>query len=127
MVAAVEKAKAKARKALEGTYDGICTVIERQYIKDEKTKIKRLKEIEVIKDQPCHVSFEKVTATVQTETAATTSQGIKLFLPPEITIKSGSKIIVDQNGIYTEYTASSVPAVYVTHQEIMLEMFKEWT
>ena len=59
---------------------------------------------------------------IQTGTAATISQGVKLFVSSDITIKPGSMLTVTQNGVTTEYTSSGVPAVYPTHQEIMLEL-----
>ena len=80
----------------------------------------------MLEGQPCKLSFEKLAAVVQTETAAIASQGIKLFLAPEIMVKSGSKIIVTQDGVTSEYSTSSQPAVYCTHQEIVLELFRGW-
>lgn len=47
----------------------------------------------------------------------------KLFISPDVAIKAGSKIIVTQHGRTTEYSNSGVPAVYPTHQEIMLTLF----
>ena len=72
------------------------------------------------------LSFEKLNAVVQTDTAAKLTQGTKLFIAPEIKIKPGSKIIVEQNGTTTEYSASGEPAVYFSHSEYMLELFKGW-
>ncbi len=123
---ALQAAKKAARKAIESTYSGQCTIKERRDIKDEKTKISRKSEISVVEDQPCRLSFEKIAAAVQTETAAAISQGIKLFLAPEITVKPGSKIVVTQAGVTGEYQLSGAAAVYETHQEIMLELFKGW-
>lgn len=116
-------AQKAARKAIESTYSGVCTIIERRDVRDEKTKITRKnEEVPVVENQPCKLSFEKLNAVVQTETAAVLTQGIKLFTAPEIEIKPGSKIIAEQNGVKTEYSASGVPAVYPTHQEIVLEL-----
>lgn len=114
-----------ARRAIESTYSGVCTIIERQDIRDERTKITRKnEEVLVVENQPCKLSFEKIDTVVQTETAASVSQTVKLFINPEIRVISGSKIIVKQNEITTEYCASGEPAVYPTHQEIMLNLFK---
>lgn len=121
------KAFNKARKAIESTYIGVCTIIERRDFRDEKTKITRKnKEVIVAENQPCKLSFEKLNTAVQTDTAAKISQGTKLFIAPEIKVKAGSKIIVEQNGMKTEYFSSGEPAVYRSHQEIILELFKEW-
>lgn len=127
MVKALETARKAARRAQEAAYDGRCTVVEYRQIKDEATKLTGKKEVVVIEDQPCRLSYEKLSAVLQTETVAAMSQGIKLFLAPEIVIKGGSKIIVTQNGVTEEYCASGKPAVYSTHQEVMLELFEGWT
>ncbi len=126
MVNALEKARVRAKTCIESAYEGLCTVIECQYIKDPATKIKQQNEVVVLENQPCRLSFEKMAATAQTETATVVSQGIKLFISPEITIKPGSKIFVSQNGMHGVYKASGEPAIYQTHQEIMLELFQEW-
>lgn len=121
-------AQKAARKAIESTYSGVCTILERRDVRDEKTKVTRKnEEVPVIENQPCKLSFEKLNAVVQTETAAAMAQGTKLFIAPEITIKPGSKIIVEQNGVTTEYSASGEPAVYFSHSEYILELFKGWT
>lgn len=120
-------AQKAARKAIESTYSGVCTVIERRDVRDERTKITRKnEEVPVVENQPCKLSFEKLNAVVQTDTAAKLTQGTKLFIAPEIKIKPGSKIIVEQNGTATEYSASGEPAVYFSHSEYMLELFKGW-
>lgn len=126
MVNAVVNTQKAARRAQESTYIGRCTVIEYGDKPSEMSKITRKGEVVVIENQPCRLSFEKLNAVVQTDTGAVVSQGLKLFLAPEISIKAGSKIIVKQNGIIGEYCASGEPAVFPTHQEIMLELFKGW-
>lgn len=115
-----------ARKAIESTYTGICTVSEYQSVKDEKTGITRQREVVVAEKLPCRLSFESKTAAVPSETGSAVAQGVRLFIAPEITVKNGSKVTVTQNGITKEYAASGAPAVYITHQEIMLELFRGW-
>lgn len=127
MVKALEAARKAARKAMEKTYySGVCSVVEYRDVRDEKTKITHKAEVTVIENQPCKLSFEKQDAVNQTETAAKTTQGTKLFVSPDVEIKAGSKIIVEQDGVKTAYSTSGVPAVYPTHQEIMLELFERW-
>ena len=125
MVKMVELAKKAARKAIESTYDGICTIIEYKDSVNEY-KITQKQEVIVLENQPCHLSFEKITPTVQTETAGAVGQSTKLFIAPEVKISAGSKIIVEQCGVRTEYAMSGVPAVYDSHAEIMLELFNGW-
>lgn len=127
MVKAIEAARKAARKAQEATYEGICTIYEYRDVTDEKTKLSSEEEIAVIENQPCKLSFEKLNSVVQTETAAVQAQGVKLFLAPEIAVGSNSKIVVTQNGVTDEYSASGKPAIYPTHQEITLESFRGWS
>lgn len=126
MVKAMEAARKAARRAQEATYEGLCTIFEYREVTDEKIKLSSEEEIAVIENQPCKLSFEKLNAVVQTETAAVQAQGVKLFLAPEIVVCSNSKIVVTQNGVTDEYSASGKPAIYPTHQEITLESFREW-
>ena len=126
MVKAMENARKAARRAQESTYEGLCTIIEYRSVRDEKTKLSEEKEVTIIENQPCKLSFEKINTAAQTETATVISQGIKLFLAPEIQVNSGSKIIVTQNGVTEEYACSGKPAIYQTHQEVMLELFRGW-
>ena len=123
---AIQAAQRAARKAIEATYCGILSVSERQSVKDPVTHITHMEEVVVLENQPCKLSFETITTAIQTETAATISQAVKLFVSPDVTIKPGSKITVTQSGVTTAYSSSGVPAVYPTHQEIMLELFEKW-
>lgn len=80
----------------------------------------------VLVDQPCRLSFETLKTAQQTESAAAITQIIKLFLAPEIRVNPGSKVTVEQDGVTADYKCSGVPAVYPTHQEIILELFERW-
>ncbi|MDD3049722.1 MAG: hypothetical protein PHR06_01100 [Candidatus Cloacimonetes bacterium] len=114
-----------ARSAIETLYNGTCTVTEYQsYKKDNKSTGHQ--EVPVLENQPCKLSFSKINNTSQTETAAMVVQTAKLLIAPEIIIKPGSKVTIKQNGITTDYKKSGEPAIYETHQEIILELFKGW-
>ncbi len=127
MVSAVEAARKAARQALERTYDGVASVVEYKKIKDEETRITNFKEVSVLEGQPCRLSFSSITTVVQSDSTASVNQTTKLFISPDVAIKPGSKITVTQNEVTKDYTYSGVPAVYATHQEIMLELFRGWT
>lgn len=107
-------------------YEGLCTIMEYHDVRDEKTKLSHEEEVTIVENQPCKLSFEKLNAVVQTDTASAKSQIIKLFLAPEVQVKAGSKIIVTQNGMTEEYSSSGQAAIYSTHQEIILELFRGW-
>lgn len=127
MVKAVEAARQAARKAIETTYDGVLTVTEHQKVKDEVTKVTDYKDAVVLTDQPCRLSFERLQTAIQSDSSASVAQTVKLFISPDIVIKAGSKITVTQAGVTTDYTCSGIPAVYLTHQEIIFDLFKSWT
>lgn len=123
---AIKQAQALAREAQEATYDGRCTVMEHQKVKDPKTKITTEKEVAVLEDEPCRLSYSSVSAVDQTESAAKTTQVTKLFLSPDVQIKPGSKITVTQSSVTRDYEASGVPAVYPTHQEIVVKLSERY-
>ena len=119
------KARKLARQALESLYKGTCTVYEYQSVKDPITKITSTEEVVVLIDQPCKLSFKNITSVNQLDNVPNISQGVKLFIAPDIVIKAGSKITVTQNGVTTDYVRSSKPAVFSSHQEIILELYKD--
>lgn len=116
----------RARKAIEKLYGGKCTVTVRQeYEKDNSAT--GFKEVIVIEDEPCRLSFSNTSSTKDGEVAATVSQVTELFIAPEVDIPPGSKITVTQNGETTAYSKSGVKAKYETHQQIILELWKRWS
>lgn len=124
---ALDAARQAARAAHESIYyTGLCTIIEYTSVTDPNTKRTTQQETTVLEGQPCCLSFESTSAASQTDTVTEIAQGIKLFLAPEVAVKAGSKIIVEQDGVTTAYSASGLPAVYPGHQEIMLELFRGW-
>lgn len=126
MVNAIQAAQKAARKAIEATYFGTLTVTERKKEKDERSKLTKDVEVVVLENQPCKLSFEKLQTAIQSDSAATITQVTKLFVSPDISINAGSKITVSQDNVATDYTCSGVPAIYPTHQEIILELFKDF-
>lgn len=123
----LETARKAARAMHESTfYEGLCTITKYVGTFDETIKITGHSEKVVVENQPCRLSFERITAAEQTETAAAVTQSVKLFIAPEIKVKPRSKITVTQHGETTDYEVSGQPAVYPTHQEVMLEIFRGW-
>ena len=122
----IENAIQKARRAIESQYDGVCDIIEYQKRKNQMTKITDFEEVVVKRGQRCRVCFENMYVNTETETTSNVVMKVKLFIAPELNIKSGSKIVVTQNSRTTAYKNSGEPAMYATHQEVMLEIFKGW-
>lgn len=88
---AIKQAQALARKVQEATYDGRCTVMEHQKLKDPKTRITTEKDVVVLEDEPCRLSYSSVSAVDQTESAAKTAQVTKLFFISGRADQAGSK------------------------------------
>ena len=116
----------KARKVVESLYDGVCTITEHQKVKKEN-KSTAFEEVVVLENQPCRMSFKNVNSANQTDTASVVTQTITVYLSPDVLVKPGSKLTITQNGVTTVYKSSGTPAVYSSHQEIQLELFKGWT
>lgn len=120
-----QNAMVKAREAVEKLYDHTCSVV----VKQEYTKPNHstgFKEVEIITDEPCRISFSSISDTEENTGAAKVVQIVKLFIAPEIQIPPGSKIIVSHDDIESLFSKSGEPATYPTHQEIMLEVWTKW-
>lgn len=121
-----EWAREKARKEFAKLYEDKCNVYE--YVKEKQVNGSTAhKEKLVQSDIPCRISFKTVTQLSENSQNAQQVQAIKLFIPPDIHIKAGSKLEISRNGAVTAYKNSGVPALYATHNEISLEIFKEWS
>lgn len=126
MKTAIQKARAAHRAAVELLYEDTCSIYERQSVRDETTKITRQQEVLIQEALPCKLSFESLDTTSMQEGAAKQAVSVKLFLAPDIPVREGSRLLVTHRGIETAYQRSGVPAVYATHQEVMLEPFERW-
>ena len=122
---AIRSAQEAHRAIIEQTYTGRCSVIERQKVKKENG-VTGFEEVTVLEGIPCFLNYETVPAAEAADPASGINQGITLLLAPEVAISAGSKLVVTQNEVTREYTQSGVPAVYVSHQEINLELFERW-
>lgn len=109
------------RMAIESTYDGLCTVTEFQQVKDPVTKVTKQKQVVVLKDQPCALSQVTLASAHSSDTNNAIDYDAKLFISPDIKIKSGSRIRVVQDGMDYEFEETGEPFRYPTHQEIKLK------
>lgn len=114
-----------ARAAMEKQYDSICTVYERRSVEDDD-HITRKKEVAVLSDIPCRLSYRTINTTNTSSGIAEQSILVKLFINPDVEIKAGSKIVITTCGREETYQRSGMPAIYPTHQEIMLTNFERW-
>lgn len=123
---AIKQAREMHRKVVEETYDDVCRIYEKQSVKDPVTKVTRQEETVVQEKQSCHLSFSGAVSASGTGTATVVPQTIKLFLAPELEVKPGSKIEVIHQGHTECYGWSGKAAVYSSHQEIILELWREY-
>ena len=122
----LDKARKQARKAIEKLYDAKCTIYEYQKVKDPITKQTKQKEVAVLADQSCKLSYSSSKSTSQSDTGNEVPQVIKIFIAPELDIRTGSKLVVTNKGRTAAYQNSGEPAIYSTHQEVVLNLFAGW-
>lgn len=115
----------RARKAMERFYDGTCTITERQSYKRPNGST-AFQTVDVVTDQPCRLSYSSNSSAEKGERASGKEQVIRAFLAPEVEVRPGSRITITQNGRTTAYAQSGQPAVYATHQEMILKLWEEW-
>lgn len=117
----------KYASAIKSLWRGKCTITVRNNdTTDENTGRVVEGEVDTYTNEPCRISFDTVNATQPENNAANIVQSITLYIDREVVIPEGSKITVTQNGVTAVYEKSGKPAVYSTHQEIPLEIFKGW-
>lgn len=109
---------------------GKCTIYEYREIKDEDTYETTHDLVPVVIDEPCRLSqantySDKSDTTKNDYGIPFISNVIKLFIRPDLIIKSGSVIEVTQHGRTEKYKRSGEPAVYSNHQEITLELYED--
>ena len=104
---------------------GKCTIYEYQSVVDPVTFQSIHKEVPIVIDEPCRISYNREQATNIDSGVAIISQSITLFIRPDLVIKPGSVIEVTQHGQTTKYKGSSKSALYTNHQEIVLELYED--
>lgn len=122
----VKLAVKTVREAIEKHYDGICTVYEYRDVTDKETHLTGTQKVVLYEAQPCHLSYETVTAAEESGGAAQIAQAVKLFCAPELVITPGSCIVVTQAGRTETYKRSGKGPVYETHQEIPLKLAEKY-
>lgn len=112
------------KKAFESLYTGICTVTEQRKVQ-KANKSTGFENVVVLEDEPCRVSYKTINSSSLDDASASVKQVTVLFLSPLVKIRPGSKVRVTQNEVTVEYESSGQPAIYPSHQEVVLE-FKRW-
>lgn len=107
---------------LAALWTGKCTIYEYEDITDPVTYQTIQREVPVIVDEPCRLSYNYEQSTNIQNGAAVVSQSIMLFIRPDLVIKPGSVIEITQHGVTEKYKGSGNPAVYCNHQQIILRL-----
>lgn len=121
----LDKSRLKAKMAIEKLYEDTCNIYTYEKITEANTGITRQVKKIYLENISCRVSFSNFPSTTDDEQAKLT-QSIKLFLPSDILIKAGSYVSICRQGLITDYVCSGKPAIYKTHQEINLELYKDY-
>lgn len=121
----VDTARKRSRMAQESLYDATCSIFGQiDYTKPNGATAQ--KEGCYITDHACKVGKKTLIASNQTDAENTIVYTPQLFISPELDIRPGSKVIVTQikagKTIMTKYEQTGVPAVYDTHQEIIMKL-----
>lgn len=117
--------KPKPKNPLATLWTGLCTIYEYEDYTDPLTYQTTQKEVPVLIDEPCRLSYNREQATNISNGAAVVSQSITLFIRPDLVIKPGSVIEITQHGVTEKYKGSGQPAVYCNHQEIVLQLYED--
>ena len=121
----LEKARKRARNAIEGLYEGVARIYTYESKYDKKTHSMKSEEVVYAEDVPCRLSHSSKTSSNQTKNTNIAGEGISLYLSPDIVLEAGCKVDVMQNGVTRIYDCMGVSAVYSTHQEIRLKLESE--
>lgn len=121
----LDKSRLKAKMAIEKLYEDTCNIYTYEKITEANTGItKQVKKI-YLENISCRMSFSNFPSTTNDEQAKLT-QSIKLFLPSDILIRASSYVSIYRQGLITDYVCSGKPAIYKTHQEINLKLYKDY-
>ena len=114
------------QQAVEKLYTDLCTIKNFSSETNQTIGITESTEKIIAENIPCRLDYSRSPPANQTETAASITQTVRLFLNPKIEVKEGSAIEVKHNGKSLHYKSAGKPALYESHQEIELETLEEW-
>lgn len=104
-------------------WTGRCTIYEYQNYTDPDSKQTTQREVPVLENEPCRLSYRYEQATNIQSGAAVVSQMVILHIRPDLEIHPGSVLEITQHGKTVKYKGSGQPAVYCNHQEIVMELY----
>lgn len=112
------------REIIERTYTDTCVI--RTYQNSVSSYVNTLTPA-LSEPVPCRLSHQTIQPAAYQYDTGEQKQTVKLFVSPDINFPPGSEVIVTHDGITAEYELAGFPAVYKTHQEILLTLKDRWT
>ena len=115
-------------EAIRKLWTGKCSIFEQRSVVDPITHITSFKTVAIVENELCRLSYPLSTDTYVnvSDTVQELKAPVTLFIRPDLVILEGSRVTVTQNGRTTEYKASGTPSVHSCHQEIKLDVVKEY-
>lgn len=115
-------------KAIKSLWVGVCNIYVQQKTTNSDNKRTEFVETLAVANEPCRLSFatSSPAALANVGVADEAEQEVLLFVDKHIVIPLGSKIVVTQNGVTTEYAQSGLSAIYTYHQQVRLKNFEGW-
>lgn len=114
-----------ARAGIESLYFDKATIIEYREISNSEDYSTGVEEVIVCEDEPCKISHDYASSNRDDVAADDLILTSILIIRPDLTVKSGSKIVVTRHGVSTVYKNSGEPAMYMNHQQITLELWED--
>lgn len=111
------------RAAIESTYTDRCTIEIREQYKDGNLTKTREKVLGT--DIPCRISFKSSGVNANSSETQEVNQLVELFISPDVDVPKGARVTVDRTGL--QYSHAGIPALYKSHQQIMLKPWKRWS
>ncbi len=102
------------------------------YIKKpvEEDSLTRFETVLKYENVPCAISSKAYlfgeNAASENDNLAEAKKSVKLFLPPEYEVEAGSTVEVKRLGKSELYKRSGQMKRYPSHNEVMLELMKDW-
>ena len=113
----------KIREAIEAWYTDKCNITGTKKV--QNGSITSFEDDIIAENQPCRLAFSNIQTTTDADGSSMINQTVKLFISPDIDIKPGCNIEVIRGDKIMMYKCSGMPAIYDTHQEIVLDALKE--
>lgn len=123
------KALEKAKDIFESIFD--ISVDAYEYEEYTEGNVTKFRENKYISGMKCGISYRDKAlmgddAGADGDIYMGVSKEMKLYLPVDVELKKGSKIILNLNGKEVCYKNSGEPAVYKTHQEVGIKLWDRW-